>query len=721
MLDKCILRVEEFQKFVAARISQNPAYTAVAQELVKIADSLKEGKLIVQIVSRNESSAQALHKIINCDTLAKFYQFKLGNLPSMLQAAKLQSPAVLSEQESVKQAGQLSQYRLSTTQNTLIGRHPECQILLADNLTLVSGFHAEIQPIQNHVSPSNSLNWQICDRSTHGTYINGKRLQGCQSLQPSDRITLAAPLASSSSPEFIFEYQPVSCHNGDRKLADCDILCLVINASQPLTTEEEYLIEQGIQIQLTKIFLVVDTTGSNNQIEQIITTNLTTIKAWVKSQNYKSIELVPLLLESFYPAHQTNTIESSWQEEINNFIHAIEALAKRKPENILLKRITPQILSQITEIERVFDTQEAALKQEVKQQEEKLHSLKRDELKEQAKKLFKKAGEDKDKSFKRVKFEISQSKAALLDEYSEESVFNKIHSFIQQLEPYVIIEGGNKYIQLETQSSSGKRDINATISHFCYSRLNEWATEEWQRIYSFYAEGGLRGIYQRTYTTLNFTSSLNKTNPLFQTSDNINISQIFQKKPVEVESKIYYRPLSTLEYMVKQIRTQTMQWMFILGIPITLVSLLGIGGGKNKIIPSIFAFLLGGVKDKPWLLVLILTIIFYTLFTSLVYALQKENKLKLEEATEKLKEKISNYYQSVAKSLVEKIVQDFSMKLEAEEQRLKEAMETVSEQFTAHITELDKNELAIKLSLEKCKVQQKSLEKEKAELQKFKR
>lgn len=722
MLEKTILRVEEIQKFVAQRITQSPAYTAVAQELVKIADSLKEGKLIVQIVSRDKSSNQALHKIINCDTLAKIYQFKIGNLPSKLQAAKLQLPAILIRQESVKQTGELNQHQLSTTQNTVIGRHYQCQILLADNLTLVSGFHAEIQPIPNHVSPGNSLNWEICDRSTHGTYINGKRLQGCQTLQQGDRITLAAPEASSSNPEFIFEYQPVSCNNGDRQeLADCDILCLVISASQPLITEEEQLIQQAIQIQLTKIFVVVDTTNSNYQIEKISTTNLTTLKAWIKNQNCKNLELATLLLESFYPHPQTNTIESNFQEEINNFIHSIEALTKRKPENILLKRITPQLLSQITEIERVFDTQEATLKQELNQQEEKLHSLKRDELKEQAKKLFKKAGEDKDKFFKRVKFEISQSKAALLDEYSEESVFHKIYSFIQQLEPSVIIEGGNKYIQIQAQNSSDKRDINVIISDYCYSRLNEWATEEWQRIYSFYAEGGLRGIFQRTCTTLNLTSSLNKTKSLFQTSAQINFAQIFQKKPVEVESKIPYRPLSPLEYIVKQIRTQTMQWMFILGIPVTLVSLLGIGGGKNKIIPSIFAFLLGGVKDKPWLLVLGLTIIFYALFTSLVYALQKDNKLKLEEATEKLKEKISSYYQSVAKNLVEKIVQDFSMKLEVEEQRLKEAMETVSEQLTAHLTELEKSELAIKLNLEKCKVQQKSLEKEKAELQKFKR
>ena len=43
--------------------------------------------------------------------------------------------------------------------------------------------------------------WQICDlNSPNGTYVNGKRIEGCQLLHSGDRIVL-----SQDGPEFIFE------------------------------------------------------------------------------------------------------------------------------------------------------------------------------------------------------------------------------------------------------------------------------------------------------------------------------------------------------------------------------------------------------------------------------------------------------------------------------------------------------------------------------------
>lgn len=41
--------------------------------------------------------------------------------------------------------------------------------------------------------------WQVCDlESTSGTFVNNQPLQGCQTLQPGDRITLG-----QGGPEFI--------------------------------------------------------------------------------------------------------------------------------------------------------------------------------------------------------------------------------------------------------------------------------------------------------------------------------------------------------------------------------------------------------------------------------------------------------------------------------------------------------------------------------------
>lgn len=94
-------------------------------------------------------------------------------------------------------------YLLSTTQEMVVGREPQCQIAVDPFLYgSVSRQHAKIKPI----SSSSDLNWQVCDLgSANGTYVNNQRLQGCQILRAGDRITLG-----EDGPEFIFEYQLVN-------------------------------------------------------------------------------------------------------------------------------------------------------------------------------------------------------------------------------------------------------------------------------------------------------------------------------------------------------------------------------------------------------------------------------------------------------------------------------------------------------------------------------
>ncbi len=90
-------------------------------------------------------------------------------------------------------------YLLSTTQEMVIGREPQCQIAVDPFLHgSVSRRHAKIEPA------SGGITWQVCDLSSaNGTYVNGKKLQGCQILRTGDRISLG-----EDGPEFIFEYQP---------------------------------------------------------------------------------------------------------------------------------------------------------------------------------------------------------------------------------------------------------------------------------------------------------------------------------------------------------------------------------------------------------------------------------------------------------------------------------------------------------------------------------
>jgi len=90
-------------------------------------------------------------------------------------------------------------FSLVAPQAMVIGRDPQCQILLdSESYGGVSRRHAEVRP-----SSTSSSGWQVCDLSSaNGTYVNGRQLTGCRSLAIGDRISLA-----QAGPHFIFGLQ----------------------------------------------------------------------------------------------------------------------------------------------------------------------------------------------------------------------------------------------------------------------------------------------------------------------------------------------------------------------------------------------------------------------------------------------------------------------------------------------------------------------------------
>ena len=98
--------------------------------------------------------------------------------------------------------GSASRYSLLASKDAVIGRDPNCQVVFdAMMYRMVSRRHAVLRPVSS--STDARFSWVICDlNSANGTYLNGKRLQGTQELQPGDRITLG-----SDGPELLFEYE----------------------------------------------------------------------------------------------------------------------------------------------------------------------------------------------------------------------------------------------------------------------------------------------------------------------------------------------------------------------------------------------------------------------------------------------------------------------------------------------------------------------------------
>lgn len=215
--EKLANRIQEIQQFVAVRIEQGEIFKTVYQELVKIADSLRQGKLTIQIVSQNPVSAQALQKFFSTyNSLLKSYDFQTIPLLKEPEQAELQPTAALILQASASTTElQQTCYELSTNQRVVIGRdRSDCQICLPDKFTLVSRRHAEIRFLLNSHEDNTLPSWEICDlKSTNGIYINGQRLQERQILQLGDRIVLGYKGPTEQSPEFVFEYHSNSDSN----------------------------------------------------------------------------------------------------------------------------------------------------------------------------------------------------------------------------------------------------------------------------------------------------------------------------------------------------------------------------------------------------------------------------------------------------------------------------------------------------------------------------
>jgi RsiW-degrading membrane proteinase PrsW (M82 family) len=101
---------------------------------------------------------------------------------------------------SQRAGGQTLEYVIDPAHVCLLGREPGCQVVLdSDRYGMVSRRHVEIRLAADQSSGLPS--WWICDlNSANGTFVNGRRLQGCGLLQPGDRITLG-----QQGPEFRFE------------------------------------------------------------------------------------------------------------------------------------------------------------------------------------------------------------------------------------------------------------------------------------------------------------------------------------------------------------------------------------------------------------------------------------------------------------------------------------------------------------------------------------
>lgn len=612
-------------------------------------------------------------------------------------------------QEGVASANgqKLTRYKLSSVQNLVIGRHPQSQIWIKDDLSLVSGRHTELEPVRSSNKNPSSSEWQIRDlNSTNHTYVNNKRLEGWHTLQTGDQIFLGSSSAAEGSTTLIFE-----CHSSQPKLSpdedessrqlfDCNILCLVVNTQSKLSIAEKYFIEQVSKSQISKLVVIVAMPGSQDTTCEPVKSNLAEIDKWIESQSYSSlIELTPLLLNTSSPSSEAGEVEPENQARFAQFCKSLEVPAKGKTEEMLIQRITDQLLAQISLVESIFNNQELKLKEMIQQEEEKVQTQGQTDLKEQIKKALRKVSDDKDLFFKQVKNDVSQSKAALVDEFRESSILHETQQFVSNLSFSVTDKAGYRTIRLNLGNNTDTSSVHMAVVKLCQTQLGQWATSEWKRI--CYSKDGLQRLLQRSYITLNFIPSLNLPKSSFQLPQKIDVRQTLEASFAEPSSReTRYKQLTPPGYLLKNFRGQL----------IPVVMLVGLFGG-------IFI----SIKKDDRVNVILLAGLIPLVFVGTIISFNREKAAKMEEETQKLKDKSTSYYQSLAKSVADRLVQKLSFLLEEEERRFRESLEAIDQQYNAHLGELEKSHLQLKVKTEKYKLQLKNLDKENVELQKLKR
>jgi hypothetical protein len=685
---------QSIQLFVNDRVSQDQAYVGIGQSLKETGESLKAGKLTMQIVGQGLGQVQSLQKLLDMSSeLQGAYQLKTAAIPEVSDPnAPPPAPTLILQSALATQSP--TRYQLKA-QSQIIGRNPAAaQVLLPNELHLTSGNHAEIRSLGNE--------WQIKDSgSSNGTFINNDthKLQDWYTLKAGDRIGLGSPSQAPGSATLIFELPIKNSNNPAQadleKLLNCNVLCLVV-PPQPLLENFQHLLKVARLSQVSRFFIVVERPGHITANDFVPT--LVQIENSAKAQLQGTpFGIVSLLLNSFTPISGGTVVAPLSQPEFEQFCNGLKNLSIGGTETILAEWGTNKLTQLINQVEGILVAKNTAAQKQLQSDESRFQELSQGDLKKQLEKTYRKVDGERDVFFRQIKTDLSQSKSSLLDEFRQSSIVYKIQQFIiKQLQPQVIKQGEYCNVRLQVSKSTEINNVHQAVIELCHAELTRWAENEWKRIHNEYANGGLNIILMDSYKTLNFISGMTLSKDGFSISQNLNIQSILNVSSVEPEIELRYKQVGLIAYIFKNIRGQ------IIGV----VGLISMFGG---------AFLPDGIKP-----LIILTVLPFTL-VALWVSHKRDKETKLEETTEKLKKDSISYYQSYTKGLVDNLVQRIGSLVESEERHFKETLDNVKEVYASYLAEQNQAQIQLKSQLDEVKRSgQSKTEKDLDELRKLK-
>jgi FHA domain len=697
---------QSIQLFINDRASQDQAYIGIGEVLKATGESLKAGKLTLQIVGQGLGQAQALQKLLDMNNeLQGAYQLKTAAIPEISDPnAPPSAPTLILQSASATQSP--TRYQLKA-QSQIIGRNPAAaQMLLPNELHLTSGNHAEIRSLGN--------DWQIRDSgSSNGTFINNntQKLQDWYTLKAGDRIGLGSPSQAPGSATLIFEVPIKNSNNLAQadleKILNCNVLCLVV-PPQPLLENFQHLLKVARLSQVSRFFIVVERPGYITANDFVPT--LVQIENSAKAQLQGTpFGIVSLLLNSFTPISGGTVVAPLSQPEFEQFCNGLKNLSIGGTETILAEWGNNKLTQLINQIETILVEKNTAAQKQLQSDESRFQELSQGDLKKQLEKTYRKVDGERDIFFKQIKTDLNQSKSSLLDEFRQSSIIYKIQQFAKQLQPQLTQKGEYCNIRLQVVKGKSQENVHEAVIDLCHTELMQWANAEWKRINSEYAGGGLNLLLENSYKTLSFVPNITLEQDNFSTSQNLNIQSVLNVSSVEPDLEARYKQVGLGAYMFKNIRGQ------IIGV-VGLITMFG-GSLINSSSTTSGSTVSSSVDIKTYI---IFALVPFTLL-ALWISHKRDKEAKIEETTDKLKKESISYYQSYTKGLVDNIAQRIGSLLDSEERHFRETLDNVKEVYANHLAEQNQAQIQLKSQLDEAKKSgQSKTEKDLDELRKLK-
>ena len=711
--DKLQQNIESIQNFLLRKSGVYPELNKLSEEIKYLEKILEQKKLSLQIVGNQEIFNQAMFDLVSSNSeFNQAYNIKYDLIPQAYQQPENQLQSRLILERSLADSTQtVEEYPLKVSEKYLVGRAKNNHISLDEEVYQgVSWQHLEIKAVKTK-DEENQYQWQINDLgSSNGTFVNGTKIDSAEhTLTVNDRITLAHPQLKTNIACFDFKQELVTLeseeNNNYQEIVDCDLLLLLSENNQSISqTEKEFLTNLDNSL-ISKIFLVI------NLSEQETDNQQKTIEVWekeIESLNIEyKIDLFPVFLKSYYQEEEQEKLSKPEQKLQDKFIKGLANVIKRQPENILASRLSVKLKPLVTPLQQILNEEEQELKAKIRNLQDKLIEVTSQNWKEVTKMALVNVKNDKDKFFKQIKSDLVQAKAAILDNFSKRSVVSQIQDFVDELKPTVYKKQGQPHVKLFSENQEENSDINGILIQFSTSTIEEWASNQWQKINHVYHDGGLQQLLTQIYNHVNIIPDLFTHSPFLSPSD-LDIKNNFMISFMGIESELRHKQVSMAGYIMKTLRANMMQVMMMVTM---LLALFGQKMGKNQI----FGELSKVFKSVPFLLgITVFAIIFF-----LTNAYNQDTSLKLEEAELKLKKEVSGYYQSLSKNLIEKVIQDINLALEYEASRIDSALEMIQETYNDYILEMEKKQVQIKANLQALQEKEKNLGKEITEFKKL--